>query len=913
MYQDLSDPTTACSYNPHELALTPGTRLGPYEITALIGEGGMGKVWRAHHTALKRDDALKVLPDAFASDPERLARFRREAQVLASLNHPNIAHVHGLEQADGVQALVMELVEGPTLADRIAQGPIPADEALPIARQIAEALEAAHEQGIIHRDLKPANIKVRPDGTVKVLDFGLAKALAGDPLTSPVALANSPTITSPVAVTGVGMLLGTAAYMSPEQARGKAVDRRADIWAFGAVLFEMLTGKRAFDGEDVGDTLAAVLRAQPDWSSLPAATVVPVRTLLRGCLEKDPRQRIGSVSAALFVLRHQIAGEGTEVLAGHPGPKDGRRVALFTTAALIVGAIGAGTGVWWLTRFDPPSVVRTTIATSGPTAVVVSDVQRSIAITPDGSRVVYRGDNQLLVRALDQLQPTALSGLGAPQGVFLSPDGEWIGFVDGNRMIRKVSITGGPAELVCAVGPGVPTGATWGPDETIIFATNAAGRGLQRVPAAGGEPTAVTTVDHARGEGGHLWPEFLPGGEAVLFTILPSPVNPQNAQIAVLDLRTGSSRVLIRGGSHARYVPTGHLVYGVSGTLRAVAFDLKRLEVVGMPATVLEGVVTTGLGAADIAVAANGSLVYVAGRAVDRRQTVVSVDRQGRASPLPGIPLDVYRTVRVSPDGTKLALATFEQVSIYDFARATLIRLTTGPTSESNPLWTPDGQRLVFTSTPAGYPELFVRRADGTGSVDRLLSRAKDLIDLHPDGWSKDGKHLLFTEVPPTLEPAIGQVAFERPSDVKLLVKGATFAAVSPDGRWIAYTSGTPAAGQYGIFVEQYPELGDRQQISTGGGDVAVWSRDNRELFFKSLDGRQMFAVPVQSGATLGAGRTQMLFEAAMGPSGGGFRVYDVAPDGRFLIVQAAQADAAPEIVVVQHWFEELKRLVPTK
>ena len=878
----------------------------------------MGQVYRARDTKLHRDVALKVLPDAFAGDPARLARFTREAQTLASLNHPNIAHIHGLEESGGVRALVMELVEGEDLSQRIARGAIPIEEALPIAQQIAEALDAAHDQGIIHRDLKPANIKVRTDGTVKVLDFGLAKAM--EPFGSSPNVTKSPTITTP-AMTAAGMILGTAAYMSPEQARGKTVDKRADIWAFGVLLFEMLTGKRAFDGEDVGDTLAAVLRAEPVWSRLPAETVVPVRTLLRGCLEKDPRQRIGSMSAALFVLRHQIAGEGTEVLAGHPGPKDGRRVALFTTAALIVGAVGAGAGVWWLTRFDPPSVVRTTIATSGPTALVVSDVQRSIAITPDGSRVVYRGDNQLLVRALDQLQPTALSGLGAPQGVFLSPDGEWIGFVDGNRMIRKVSITGGPAELVCAVGQGVPTGATWGPDGTIIFATNAAGRGLQRVPAAGGEPTALTTVDRARGETGHLWPEFLPGGEAVLFTILASPSRLlENAQIAVVDLRTGTSKVLIRGGSHASYVPTGHLVYGVSGTLRAVAFDLKHLAVVGTPATVLEGVVTTALGAANIAVAANGSLVYVAGGALfGSRQTVVSVDRQGRASPLPGIPLDAYRTVRVSPDGTKLALATFEQVSIYDFARATLNRLTTDPASDSNPLWTPDGQRLVFTSMPAGYPELFVRRADGTGSVERVLSRAKDLIDLHPDGWSKDGKHLLFSEVTRNVCPAIGQVAFERPSEAKLLVKGdgcSVVATVSPDGRWIAYTSGTPAARRLEIFVERYPELGDRQQISTGGGDVAVWSRNSRELFFMSLDGRQMFAASMQSGTTLVAGRPQMLFESAMPPSGGGYRPYDIAPDGRFLIIQRAQAAAgtaaAPEIVVVLNWFEELKRLVPT-
>jgi len=564
-------------------------------------------------------------------------------------------------------------------------------------------------------------------------------------------------------------------------------------------------------------------------------------------------------------------------------------------------------------------VVRTTIATSGSTALILSGVDRDVAITPDGSRVVYRHNNQLLVRALNQLQPTVLSGLGVPQGVFVSPDGLWVGFFDRTDSIRKVSITGGPPETVCAAGLGVPSGATWGADGTIIFATNAPATGLQRVPAAGGEPTVLTKPDRERGERDHLWPEFLPGGAAVLFTIVPATGGIDNAQVAVLDLRTGTSKILIRGGSDAHYVPSGHLIYGMSGTLRAVAFDLKRLEVTGTPAPVLEGVVTTAFGATDIAVAANGSLVYVAGRAGGGgRQTVVSVDRQGRPSPLPGLPLDAYRTVRVSPDGTRLALATDDDVSIYDFARATLSRLTTDPAHDTLPLWTPDGQRIIFTSTRAGYPELFWRQADSTGSDERLLGRAKDLFDLLADDWSNDGRQLLFTEVPPSIQCAIGQIAIERPSDVKLLVKSDFcnyFARVSPDGRWMAYTS--RVSGRNEIYVERYPELGNRQLISTGGGDVAVWSRDGRELFFVTPDGRQMFAVPVQSGTTLVAGRPQVLFESAMPAPARGFRPYDIAPDGRFLIIRSGQAEAGvgaePQIVVVQNWTEELKRLVPVK
>ncbi len=384
----------------------------------------MGEVYRAHDTNLKRDVAIKVLPDLVATDAERLARLTREAQTLASLNHPNIAHIHGLEEFAGVRALVMELVAGEDLSQRIVRGAIPLDEALPIAKQIAEALEAAHEQGIIHRDLKPANIKVRPDGTVKVLDFGLAKAM--EPAGSAPDVSQSPTITTPAMMTGVGVILGTAAYMAPEQAKGKQVDRRADIWAYGAVLFEMLTGKRAFGGEDVSDTLAAVLRAEPDWSALPAEAAFPVRTLLHGCLEKDPRQRVADISAARFVLHHQATGKSIErpMTAGHYVHGDVRRIALFTTAALSLGAAVAGMGVWLLTRPASVSVVRTAITTSGSTALTLGGFDRDVAITPDGSRVVYRGNNQLLVRALDQLEPTVLVGLGAPHGAFVSPDGQ---------------------------------------------------------------------------------------------------------------------------------------------------------------------------------------------------------------------------------------------------------------------------------------------------------------------------------------------------------------------------------------------------------------------------------------------------------------------------------------------------------
>ena len=766
-----------------------------------------------------------------------------------------------------------------------------------------------------------------PQGVVKVLDFGLAKlaeapgsglrAAGGD-------MSLSPTITSPALMTGVGALLGTAAYMAPEQARGKPADKRADIWAFGCVLYEMLAGTRAFDGEDVAVVLASIIKGEPDWTALPADVPAPIVTLLHGCLEKDPRSRIADISTAIFVLtrptqlveRADVTNTVTrpEALKGGSPWRRGTLVA----AAAGAGALLTGSAVWMLTRPPPPRVMVSAITTSGPTALVQQGGDRNIAITPDGSRVVYRGDNQLLVRALDQLEPTVLSGLRAPRGVFTSPDSQSIGFFDGSfdtQTLKKVSITGGPPMMLTPVD-GPPRGATWGPDRTIIFATDAPATGLQQVSDSGGEPTVLTTANREQGEGDHRFPEFLPSGRAVLFTITATG-GLDNFHIAVLDLATGKYKRLIQG-SHAHYVPTGHLVYGVGGTLRAVRFDVDRLEVIGTPAPVRDGVVTTFLGAAD-AVTANGSLVYVPGSAGRAgRQTVVAVDRDGRPSPLPGVPLNSYRDVRVSPRGERVALATQDDLWVYDSARESMSKLTNDPGTETSPLWTRDGERIVFTSNRAGYPQLFSRHADTTGDDELVLEVAKDLRDLRANGWSKDGKHLLFTQVP--LGPAeIAQFTPGTPPTTRLLLKsGGTVtddnATVSPDGSWMAYQSSR--SGRTEIYVERYPELGDRLPISMGGGRLPVWSRDGRELSFMSLDNRQMLVVPMQTGKTLVAGRPQVLFDFPFVPIQGGSRPYDVAPDGRFLIIRSGEADAAaaaaPQIILVQNWFEELKRLLPT-
>jgi serine/threonine-protein kinase len=570
-----------------------------YEVTALIGEGGMGEVYRAKDTKLGRDVALKILPASFTNDLERAARFRREAQVLASLNHPNIGAIYGFEDADGVHALVLELVDGPTLADRIAQWPMPIEEALPIAKQIAEALEAAHEQGIVHRDLKPANVKVRADGTVKVLDFGLAKLAESTAVAGTGTLTQSPTITTP-AMTAAGIILGTAAYMAPEQARGKTVDKRADIWAFGCVLFEMLTGRRAFDGDDISTTLAAVLKTESDWQLLPPTTPAGLRRLLVRCLKKDPKDRLQAIGDARVeigdLLSSGVDDVGPTAATPARGPRRLRRAAATLT---LIAAGGVGALASWavlprpsVTQAEP---VRFTMAFPGLQAF--GGVP--FALSPDGRHLVYSavsagsGGSTLMLRAMDQIDAAAMKGLSNPTRPFFSPDGRWVGYFEGPAGMKKVSVTGGPPISVCRTN-GSPTGATWGPDDTIIFGTGTSfGGGLFAVPAGGGEPRALTRPDVAHGERLHMSPSELPNGRGVLFTILPATNEADAALVAVLDLRTGKYKAVIRGGSNAVYVDGGYVVYAAAGALRAVRFDPDRLEVTGDSVPVVDHVMTT--------------------------------------------------------------------------------------------------------------------------------------------------------------------------------------------------------------------------------------------------------------------------------------------------------------------------------
>jgi serine/threonine protein kinase len=917
------------------MTLAAGTRLGPYEIQSAIGAGGMGEVYRARDTKLGRDIAIKVLPASLTNDPERLARFTREAQVLASLNHPNIAAIHHVEETSDGPALVMELVEGEDLSQRIARGPIPVDEALPIASQMAEALEAAHEQGIIHRDLKPANIKVRPDGTVKVLDFGLAKLTESNAVAGSVsnALSQSPTITSPAMMTAVGVLLGTAAYMSPEQARGKAADRRSDIWAFGCVLFEMLTGKRAFDGEDVAETLAAILMREPDWNTLPSTTAPAIRTLLKGCLEKNRHDRFGDIAAPVFLMSERASLVATPTSSGSVAVRrDPHWQRLVPLAIGVVFGSAIVSAVWFAIRPATTRVSRLAVTSDESQVFTINGGASNVAITADGSRIVYVGNkgSELFVRPLDGLEAVSIFK-GAPRGPFVSPDGQWVGFFDGTSVLKRVAITGGPAITVATLD-GASRGATWPSGDIIVFATAAANTGLQQVSVEGGPVTVLTRPDRGRGDADHFWPELLPGGRAVLFTIVPFKGGADAAQVAVLDLKTGTQKIVVRGGSNAHYVSSGHLVYAAAKTLRAVGFDPVGLETQGTPVPVVPEVLTTtppAVGGVDAAVASDGTLTYIRGVDVGAfaRLTPSWIDREGRETTL-GAPPRTYSHPRVSPDGERVALWANDQDSdvwIWDIRRSTLTRLTFTPGIDNFPVLTPDGQRLIFASERDGIRNLFSLAADGTGTADRLTRSPNFEVST---GVTPDGRRAIFTETSPGTLDDIMEVDLNGNHQVVALVQSPFMernGIVSPDGRWLAYEAND--SGQFEIYVRPYPEVNSGHwQVSSGGGTQPRWSHNAEELFYAAPVGA-VRRVGVQRGSSWSPTTptvilttpTNILRDAyipgdaiAIGGS-----TYDVSPDGKRFLVFKAATDAkvapAPQIVVVQHFDQELKRLAPTK
>ena len=896
------------------MLLQPGTTLGPYQVSAKIGEGGMGEVYQARDTKLDRDVALKVLPEAFTADPDRLARFEREAKVLASLNHPNIGTIYGLEEAAGVKALVLELVEGPTLADRIKQGAIPIGDALPIAKQIAEALEAAHEQGVIHRDLKPANIKVKDDGTVKVLDFGLAKAFQPD--ASNPNMSVSPTISLTAAATQMGMVIGTAAYMSPEQAKGKPVDKRADIWAFGAVLFEMLTGQKPFTGEDVSETLATVIKTDPEWAALPPDTPARLQQLIRACLAKNPKQRVHDVADVRLAMdgAFETPVNTPSETTVEPTLQVWQRPVAAIAVALFLVAI-SGFTVWSLTRPGPSDLIRFTIVPSDAAPFTFGPFLRDLAISADGTQIVFNGGSGtgLVVRPIDQLDGAPLRGGEDGTSPFFSPDGEWVGLVDFQNAttLQKVSIFGGPP-VPLAESRTFINGASWGPDDQIIFGTSTGG--LFRVSGGGGEPEPLTTPDAEQGETDHTWPFIIPGRQAVLFVIGAGGRPLTTGQLAVLELDTGQITRLGLAGVSPHYVSTGHVVYAAEdGSVRAVTFDAASLEVTGTPVPLIEGVAVKDNGAANFSISDNGRLVYArgpgGGAAIGR--SLVWVDRDGREEPIPA-PSRTYTYARVSPDGTRVALDVRDQeqdIWVWNVPDGPLTRLTFDAGPDTYGHWTPDGDSVIFTSERNGPSNVYRKAADGTGTTDRVTE--SDYVQA-VNAVTPDGTRVVTRNFVPDRGADIVVVTLDGDQVTETLLStefNEENAAISPDGVWVAFESNE--SGQYEVYVRPFPDVeSGRWQVSTAGGRYPVWAPDGGEVFF--LQGTQLMAVPVQTDASFTSQTPEVLFEAPyfFGAPG---RNYDVAPDGRFLMVKTSSqpGESAPDITVVLNWFEELKERVP--
>jgi len=902
------------------MPLTPGTRLGPYEILAPLGAGGMGEVYRARDTKLKREVALKVLPDSLATDPGRMARFQREAEVLALLNHPHIAHIYGVED----DALIMELVEGETLPSRL-----PADTALRYALQIAEGLEYAHERGIVHRDLKPGNIKVTPEGTVKLLDFGLAKAVenpgaaSGDP-------ANSPTLT--LGVTNVGVIMGTAAYMSPEQAGGKTVDRRADIWSFGAVLYEVLSGRRAFAGDSVSDTLAGVLKVDPDWKALPSDTPTAVRRLIQRCLTKDRKQRLQAIGDARIAIEEVLSGASLE--APQPAPA-GRRIVPWAVAGVLAIALAIMSWVWWdAARPVAQPLVRLDVDLGPDISLLPMDLTNAhgnrVLLSPDGRRMVYLasksgGPQRLFTRKLDQPEATELRGTDGAESLFLSPDGEWIAF-DAASGLSKIPVEGGPVVRLSDYS----FGGCWGEAGNII-ADKRFGEPMSLIPSSGGAAVPLTPL--AAGEFGHGYAQVLPGGKAALFAAFRAGLNIDETSIEVITMADRRRRTLVRGGNSPHYVAgssgSGYLLYSHLGTLFAIPFDLGRLETRGAAVAVLDDVEYEPLDySAHFDISRNGTLVYRKGSAAGSRgatgPAVQWLEGDNKKTPLLAQP-GWYGTMRLSPDGKRLAVVVWEAkragIWIYDLQRDTMTRLTFDRLYY-DAIWSPDGRYVLFTTwepaskLPAG--SIWWARADGTSQPRPLTQSNKSQL---PCSFSPDGKRLAYQEnngsdrwqiwtVP--VEDSGGQLRAGKPEQFlggQFNYIGARF---SPDGRWLAYLS--DESGRKELFVRAFPPRGPGQdgkwQISNHGVDWRYWSLKSRELLYQSDDQVMSVSYTVQ-GDTFVPGKPRVWLAKL-----GGATVADMAPDGkRLAIIPPPDPKEAPkpehEVTFLFNFLDELRRRVP--
>ncbi|HXD17652.1 MAG TPA: protein kinase [Vicinamibacterales bacterium] len=911
------------------MSLAAGSRVGPYEILSVLGAGGMGEVYRARDPRLGRDVAIKILAGSVLHEADRIARLQREAQVLAALNHPHIAQIYGVEEADAGLALVMELVPGETLADRLAQGPVAVAEALAVARQIAEALEAAHEQGIIHRDLKPANVSITPDGTVKVLDFGLAKLTgpaegvphpprvgAGFSQPEP---SLSPTITSPALMTGAGVILGTAAYMSPEQARGKVADKRSDVWAFGCVLFEMLTGRRPFEADEVSDTLAMVLMKEPEWSMLPAATPPSIRTLLRRCLEKDRKKRLPDIGSARLEIDEAMSAPPSQMSmqAQHaPASARGQRVA-WGVAALAAIAAAVVAAIHFTERPpEAPSSIR--IPVTPPPNDIFSPIpgtSTSMALSPDGRKIVFlvassSGDRTLAIRLLDRDDAQELPGTNGATGPFWSPDSRFVGFFAADAKLRKIDITGGPPQTVCDVPLSARNAGTWNDEGVILVAQNTGP--LMQVRAGGGTLAPATTLDKTSNEVGHLSPWFLPDGRHFLYTAWTAAGSATSGTVYVGSLGGSTRRIQVAISDAKAIYASGHLLYTRQSQLLAQPFDLEEYATTGDPVVVADNVYGVS-GVAAFHASATGALAYRPDLTLQQTRLTI-VDRAGKPLAMVGEAAD-QTALEISPDGERVAVSVYDAAKqtrdlwIHDLHRNVATRLTFDAGDEWMSAWSPDGSRLAFSGARPAQLEVLQKPANGSGAEERLTSGTGN---EYVSSWSADGRFILYY---------IGNAGSATSNDIWVLPtagdrKPQPFlesafpeanARFSPDGRWVAYRS--DESGRREVYVVPFPGPGGKWPISTSGGDFPRWRGDGRELFYLASGTSALMAVPITaSDASLEIGTPRRLFEVPLRTNsykgyGTGY-VYDVFPDGqRFLIdVAVDERSAPPPIRVITNW-----------
>ena len=906
------------------MTISSGSRVGPYEIASRLGAGGMGEVYRARDARLQRDVAIKALPAEFAGNAERLARFQREARLLASLNHPNIAAIYGLEEADGARYLVLEIVEGESLAQKLAAGPLPVEEALALCAQIASGVSAAHDAGVIHRDLKPGNVMVRPDGSVKVLDFGLAKGAEAPGSASASDLSASPTIS---VGTQTGVILGTAAYMSPEQTRGRALDKRTDIWSFGCILYECLTGRQTFREETVSDTLASIIKSDPDWGALPAGIPAKIRDLLRRCLQKDPRRRLHDIADARLEIEEALVAPPEQAGAIAPSAPQAKRRRVPAAVSIGLGVLtGAAAGLF-LSRLRAPEASRdnsasihSVIPLPAETRLRVALIRPSMAFSPDGRKLVFRAargqSDQLYVRDLGQADATPIPGTEGGFNPFFSPDGEWLGFFVGGTL-KKIALSRGAPTALADVPP-VSHGGTWAPDGSIILSPKPNG-GLARLPGGARTYEFFTQPDTARGEHGLVFPQMLPDGENVLVVVRAGRDFDDLAasNVAVHSLRTGKRRVLVEGAGFARYVRPGFLLFTKGTTLFAAPCDPRKWALTGPAAPLARDLLTSPFDGQPYLGASDGSLLAYAsgGMAPVATDRLVWVDRDRKEEVLP---LSGYRlrSPRISPDGKRLAIQTVEPgkdrdvISIYDFARGVVSPLTPEPGRHFSPAWSSDGRRLAFSAFEDGEPRLSWKPADGSGQTEFLSPGS---VPEFPTSFSPDGRSLLFTG-------GVSQAASEN-MDLWLLsldgkrerrswVAGPArelAAFFSPDGRAIVYASNE--SGRYEVYVQPYPGPGPKIKVSTDGGLEPAWAAGGKEIFYRTAD--SLMAAPIETRPELKVGTARVLMPDHYVRFGreDASRNYDVSTDGkRFLFVKEGQVPETPvtQLQLLANWPAEL-------